>query len=521
MTQAVSPSAADLPGAGLWRWIGFAAMCGGMFMAVLDIQVVVTSLSVIETALKIGAERMSWVQTAYLIAEIIAIPLTGLLIRILTMRILFAGATLAFTLASIACALSFDFGSLIAARIVQGFAGGVLIPLVFAAVFLLFAERQRALATTLAGIVAVLAPTLGPIVGGWLTETASWHWLFLVNVVPGLVAAALGARHLPREVPRLNALRQFDFLSLTYLALALGALEIAIKDAPHDGWSSAWVLSLLAITITGGTAFIQRALAGPAPLVDITLLRDRHFAAACALSFALGAAMFGMVYLIPVFLAFVRGYGPLRIGEIMLVTGAAQLVMAPFAAQIEKRIDARLVTAAGFVLFATGLWLSAGDTRDTDYDGMFWPQVLRGAAMMLCLLAPTRIALGHLTPERIGDGSSLFNMMRNLGGAIGIALVDTVIFSRAPEHAEALMDKIRSGDAETLALVGLTPADIAGDPDPMTLMSIAPDIEQLSLVLAINEAWMLLAAVAVAGLAALVFTRGLPAPFRREESRPG
>ena len=210
-------------------------MCLGMFMAILDIQVVVTSLAVIQEALSIGADRMSWIQTAYLIAEIIAIPLTGLFIRTLGLKRTFIIALAVFTLASIACAISFDFTSLIAARVIQGFAGGVLIPLVFAAIFLLFPRGSQPFATTIASVVAVLAPTLGPIVGGWITETTSWHWLFLINVMPGIVAIAIAAVSFVPEQRDLARLRHLDWLSLACLALALAAFEIALKQAPDDG----------------------------------------------------------------------------------------------------------------------------------------------------------------------------------------------------------------------------------------------------------------------------------------------
>ena len=482
-------------------------MCLGMFMAILDIQVVVTSLAVIEKALDIGADRMSWVQTAYLIAEIIAIPLTGLFMRTLGLKRTFIIALTVFTLASIACALSFDFASLITARVVQGFAGGVLIPLVFAAVFLLFPRQSHVLATTIAGMVAVLAPTLGPIVGGWITETTSWHWLFLINVLPGIVAIAIAAMSFASERLDLARLRHLDWLSLTCLALALASFEIALKQAPDNGWASGTVLGLLGATLILGVAFIQRTLKGETPIVDITLLGRRNFAAGCVLSFALGLAMFGMVYLMPVFLSFVRGHGPLRIGEIMLVTGAAQLLMAPLAVQLEKHVDARLLTVIGFTLFALGLGLSMQQNADTDYNEMFWPQVIRGASIMLCLLAPTHIALAGLASHEIGDGSSLFNMMRNLGGAIGISLIDTVMFTRGPEHAEMLTDMLKAGDPATLDLFGLLPSDVEGGLDSMRLLDLMPDLEKQSLVLAINDAWMMLAAVALVGLVALLFVR--------------
>lgn len=487
-------------------------MCLGMFMAILDIQVVVTSLAVIQEALGIGADRMSWIQTAYLIAEIIAIPLTGLFIRTLGLKRTFIIALAVFTLASIACALSFDFASLIAARVIQGFAGGVLIPLVFAAVFLLFPRESQPLATTIAGMVAVLAPTLGPIVGGWITETTSWHWLFLINVLPGIVAIAIAVRSFAAEPRDLSRLSHLDWPALIALAGALAAFEIALKQAPDDGWLSGTVLGLLAATLILAGFFIQRSLSGATPIVDIRLLGRRNFAAGCVLSFALGAGLFGMVYLMPVFLSFVRGHGPLRIGEIMLVTGAAQLFMAPLAVQLERYVDARLLTVLGFTVFAVGLGLSMNQSADTDYNEMFWPQIIRGASVMLCLLAPTHIALSGLAAHEIGDGSSLFNMMRNLGGAIGISLIDTVMFARGPEYAEMLTDKLKAGDPATLDLFGLTPQDIEGGLDSMRLLDLMPDLEKQSLVMSINDAWMLLAAIVLVALLALLFIRKADVP---------
>src|ERR1700726_3046035 len=198
---------------GVATWSGFVLMCLGMFMAILDIQVVATSLPEIQFALEIPRDAMSWIQTAYLIAEIIAIPLTGWLTRVLTLRWLFVGSISLFTLASIGCAFSFDFATLIGFRVLQGFAGGTLIPAVFSAVFLLFPLRQHPIATTMAGIMAVLAPTVGPVVGGWITETWSWHWLFLINVAPGVLAAIATPLLLPRGKSRLADLATLDITS--------------------------------------------------------------------------------------------------------------------------------------------------------------------------------------------------------------------------------------------------------------------------------------------------------------------
>jgi DHA2 family multidrug resistance protein len=421
-------------------------MCVGMFMAILDVQIVATSLPTIQSDLGVRPDQMSWVQTSYLIAEVIAIPLTGPLTRLLGMRWLFVLAVSVFTLASIGCAASDSFAPLIAWRVLQGFSGGTLIPAVFSAVFLLFPVRQQGVATTLAGVLAVLAPTVGPIVGGWITGTFSWHWLFLVNVLPGLAVAVLGIWLLPRDPVRLAEARKLDFVALGLLALALATLEIGLKEAPQRGWASGVVLGLMALSLISAWGFITRVWRKAEPIVDLHSFADRRFALGCVLSFVLGIGLFGSVYLMPVFLAFVRGHDAIEIGTIMLVTGVAQLVMAPVAVALEQRLSARLLTASGFVVFAFGLGLSAYQTPQTDFADMFWPQVIRGLAIMFCLLPPTRLALGHLAPERVPNASGLFNLMRNLGGAIGLALIDTMIYGRVEHHSGAIIDGLRAGD---------------------------------------------------------------------------
>ncbi len=497
------------PGAATFA--GFAMMCLGMFMAILDVQIVVTSLPTIQSAVGVAPDQMSWVQTAYLIAEIVAIPLTGFLIRLLGMRVLFVVAVLVFTAASAGCAASSGFAGLISWRVLQGLSGGTLIPSVFSAVFLLFPFRLQGVTTTVAGVLAVLAPTLGPIAGGWITETYSWHWLFLINLVPGIIAAIGGWRFLPRNAIARDVLRQLDVLSLILLATGLAILEIALKEAPHRGWLSPLILALLVCSLIAGGGLFRRARRSAHPLVDLTLLTDRNFAIGSALSFILGVGLFGSVYLMPVFLAYVRGHGAFEIGTIMLVTGLAQLVTAPIAVALERRVDARLLTALGFLLFSTGLALSARQTIDTDFQGMIWPQLLRGSAIMFCLLPPTRLALGHLPPERVPDASGLFNLMRNLGGAIGLALIDTVIYGRAPAIDAAILDRLRAGDVQTATAIGIPPDMLAAGPaalnDPAIQSMIAPLINRAAFVETTNLAWGLIGGISLLTLLLLPLIR--------------
>jgi DHA2 family multidrug resistance protein len=510
MTPATKAKAAESVTASTWA--GFAMMCVGMFMAILDVQVVATSLATIQRALNIPQDQMSWVQTAYLIAEIIAIPLTGFLTRVLTMRWLFVIAVSVFTLASIACAASGGFATLIVSRIVQGFFGGMLIPTVFAAIFLLFPFRNQALATTIAGVLAVLAPTVGPVVGGWITETYSWPWLFLINVLPGVMTAIVASLLLPKEQPALDVARHLDWISLSLLALSLAALQVAIKEAPERGWTSSLIAALLVVSFVSGAGFVTKALGTTQPLVDLRVFKNRNFTAGCVLSFIVGMGLFGSIYLMPLFLAYVRGHGSLEIGKIILVTGIAQLAAAPLAVVLDQRYDERALTAIGFLMLGIGLGLSGVQTTSTDYDEMFWPQVVRGCATMLCILPSTRLALGLIAKANIPDASGLFNLMRNLGGAIGIAIIDTVIYSRAPVYSRNMIDRLSAGDTDLAKTLGIPLDVLAG-------LALAPDnsvvaelVSKAALVQAINNAWAFLA---VSVLAAIVIV-----PLARTTSQP-
>lgn len=507
-------NANEIPEAGLRTWAGFIFMCVGMFMAILDIQIVATSLPTIQNALDIGTDQMIWIQTAYLTAEIVAIPLTGFLTARLGMRWLFVSAVGVFTIASVGCSESQTFASLIVWRIIQGFAGGTLIPAVFSAVFLLFPPRSQGIATTIAGVAAVFAPTVGPIVGGWITETYSWHWLFRINVLPGIVAATGAAVTLRGVASNMRTARTVDAAALTLLAAGLTALQIGLKDAPSDGWLAPNVAALLIGFSVCAALFVWRTSRSAGPLVELRCFRDRNFAIGCALSFILGVGLFGSTYLMPFFLGLVREHDALRIGEIMLVTGIAQLIAAPVAVYLEQRVGARSLTVFGFALFAAGLLMSTNQTANTDFAEMLLPQVLRGVATMFCLLPPTRMALGRLSPELVADGSGLFNLMRNLGGAIGLALIDTTIFSRAATYGAAIVEELKAGNIQTAVRIGI-PRDafleqLGVPPDEFTQEMVRPLVERQALVQAINDAWLLIGVLTALAVILVFFVRPIP-----------
>ena len=489
-------------------WVGFTAMSIGMFMAILDIQIVASSLPEIQAGLGIALNQLSWVQTAYLIAEVVAIPLTGWLTRIMSTRGAFLTCICGFTAASLACAASNSFWSLIPARVLQGFCGGALIPLVFSAIFLMFEGLGRIRATLVAGLLAMLAPTLGPAIGGFITDRFSWHWLFLINVPPGIVVALLVGWAVDIDRADWRCFRSVDLLALPLLAVFLGSLQLVLKEAPHRGWDSTEALLLAGICIVCGSGVIRRSLRHPVPLIDLCAFRDRNFLVGCCFSFVLGIGLYGATFLLPVYLGLIRNYEALAIGEIMMVTGAAQLVMAPVATFLERRVDARLLIAAGYALLAVGLVGNGFMTFETDFWGLFWQQLVRGAAVMLCLLPSTALALSGFDPVHIPNASGLFNLMRNLGGAIGLALIDTVLEQRAPAHIAAIVARLQAGDASAARLVGLPTEHFTGVPigevDEATRSLVAPLVERAGLVAAFDDAWLLIGGMVVLSMLVLL-----------------
>ncbi|MES1200388.1 MAG: DHA2 family efflux MFS transporter permease subunit [Pseudomonadota bacterium] len=498
-------------------WIGFIAMCLGMFMAILDIQVVASSLTNIQTALHISADGLSWIQTAYLTAEVIAIPLTGWLSRALSLRWMFTAATAGFTLASIACALSGSAETLIALRIVQGFCGGMLIPAVFTSVFTLLPEKDRVLATTIAGAFAVIAPTIGPCIGGYLTQTYSWHWIFLINVMPGILVCILVARFVAPEKADWSELKRIDYLGILLTSVFLGALEILLKEAPKQHWRGLEVYALGATSLLALALAIWRCLVAKRPFVHLRRFGRLTFSLGCTLNFILGAGIYGSVYALALFLGLVRGHSPLEIGIIMLVSGVAQFIVAPFAAVLETKVWPKLLVFVGFATFGIGLFINGDATPSSDYAYLFWPQALRGAAVMLCLLPATRLALEGWSHDDTAEASALFNLVRNLGGAIGIAVIDTILQQRTPEHVDAIAAKLMHGDEATAQLVGI-PLDMframAGQPlDPSARALLQPMVERVALSEAFNDAWRAISAMFLVALLIAPFL-GNTAPAR-------
>jgi DHA2 family multidrug resistance protein len=486
-------------------WLGFTAMCLGLFMALLDIQIVSAALPRIAASLRTPLDELSWVQTSYLIMEVIAIALSGRLARALSTHRLFAGASLGFVVTSFGCGLSHDFVTLIVWRALQGYFAGTMIPTVFAAGYKMFPKALYTRAVLIAGLVAMLAPTIGPLLGGYVAEKLTWNWLFFINIPIGLAITAIVAAVVRVDTADPLAWRTIDVVAFVALTMGLAMLEVLLKVAPEDRWAAPRDYGLLLITAAGAVLFIRRCTNTREALVDLAPLRARGFAVACAYNFVLGIALFSSLYILPLFLGFVRFHTPLEIGEVMTVMGASQLLAAPVATLADRWLSAHWVAAIGFGLFAAGAFSNAFETPRTDFSGLLLPQILRGASLLICLLPITNVALDELPVEALSNASGLLNLMRNMGGAVGIGLVDTIVNIRPHAIATRLLGNLVKGDAATAAFVGLPKDLLAGvdiaHADPGDIAFVTPIIARAAATVAFNEAWMVIGGILVLSLA--------------------
>ncbi len=424
-------------------WLGFMAMVVGMFMAILDIQIVSASIAEIQAGLSAGPDEVAWVQTSYLIAEIVMIPLSGWLSRLLSTRYLFVASALGFAVFSALCATATSLNEMIVYRALQGFLGGAMIPTVFATTFLLFPPARRTGVSVLIGLTATLAPTIGPTLGGWLTQAMSWHWLFLINVPVGLAIAATVFAFMHLDKPDWSLWRRFDYIGLVLMALFLGSLEYVLEEGERAGWfEDETILLLTLVTLSAGTAFLWRMLTRPDPLVDLRAFGNRNFAFGSLFSLIMGIGLYGSVYVVPLFLGRVRGYDSMQIGEVMFATGVAMFLTAPIAGKLATKIDLRLQLAIGLLGFALSVWWMGHLTSQSSFADLFWPQALRGSAMMLLMVPINQIALGTMPPAQVKNAAGLYNLMRNLGGAFGLALINYLATTRYAAHALHLSEQV-------------------------------------------------------------------------------
>jgi len=497
-------------------WLAVFGATLGAFMAVLNIQIVNASLADIQGAIGAGIDDGGWISTSYLIAEIVVIPLSGWLAQVFSIRVYLLTNAILFLLFSAACALAQDLPQMIGLRALQGFSGGVLIPMAFTLIITLLPKAKQPVGLALFALSATFAPAIGPTIGGYLTENWGWQYIFYVNLVPGALMIGMLWYSLEAKPMQLSLLRGGDWPGVITMAIGLSALQTVLEEGNKDDWfGSAFIVRLSIIATIALALFLAIELTTKRPLLNLRLLARRNFGFGVLANFLLGVALYGSVFIMPVYLSRIQGYNAEQIGMVLAWTGLPQLVLIPLVPRLMKRFDPRLVIGVGFALFAASNFMNIYMTSDYGSDQLFWPNVVRAIGQALAFAPLSAIATAGIEHENAGSASGLFNMMRNLGGAVGIAMLQTFLTKREQYHSNVLMQSVSLlGQATRSRIEALTQYFIShgvidrADASRRAVVAIGHIVQKQAFILAFSDTFYLLgAALIVALMAALLLKK--------------
>jgi DHA2 family multidrug resistance protein len=506
--QAKAPS-------GTRMWIAVIGATLGAFMAVLNIQIVNASLADIQGAIGAGIDDGGWISTAYLIAEIVVIPLSGWLAQVFSLRIYLLTNAILFLVFSCACAFAENLGQMIVLRAIQGFSGGVLIPMAFTIIITFLPKAKQPIGLALFAVSATFAPAIGPTIGGYLTENWGWQYIFYVNLVPGALMVAMLWFSLDESPMKLSMLRQGDWPGIATMAIGLSALQTALEEGNKDDWfGSQFIVNLSATAVVALTAFVGIELTTARPLLNLRLLVRRNFGFGILANFLLGIALYGSVFILPVYLSRIQGYNSEQIGMVLAWTGIPQLALIPLVPRLMKRFDVRFIIAIGFALFAASNFMNVHMTGDYATDQLFWPNIVRAVGQALAFTPLSAIAAAGIEKENAGSASALFNMMRNLGGAMGIAALQTFQSKREQYHSNVLTQSVSVfSEATRVRIDQLTHYFLThGVSDPATaaakaIVAVGGRVRQQANIMAFSDTFYLLGVALVVALIATLLLK--------------
>lgn len=427
----------------LKTWIGVMGTILGAFMAVLDIQITNASLKDIQAALGATLEEGSWISTAYLVAEIVVIPMTGWLSQVFSFRrYLLVNAAL-FTFFSMCCAWAWDLNSMIWFRALQGFTGGILIPMSFTFLLTNLPPKKQPIGLALFALTATFAPSIGPTLGGWLTENYGWQYVFYLNLIPGMLLLTAVWYAVDPKPMQLELLKQGDWWGIISMAIGLGCLQVVLEEGSRKDWfSSDLIVRLSIISAIFLATFFWIELTRDRPFINLRLLTRRNFGLATIVNVSLGVGLYGSVFILPLYLGQIQQYNAMQIGEVIMWAGVPQLFIVPLVPKLMQRIDMRVMIGVGVSLFAVSCFMNASMTHDTGIDQLRWSQLVRAMGQPLIMVPLSTIATAGMEKHEAGSASGLFNMMRNMGGSIGIAALATLVTQREQFHSNRLGESV-------------------------------------------------------------------------------
>ena len=454
-------------------WIVAVAVMFATFMEVLDITVVNVSLPHIAGSLSASVNEATWTLTSYLVANAIVLPLTGWLANYFGRKRLLISSVIGFTVASFLCGLAPNLSYLIVFRIVQGATGGCLQPLSQAVLLEAFpiSDRGKAMAFWALGI--VVAPMLGPVIGGWLTDNYSWRWVFYVNVPIGIISVVMCTLYLfdPPYIRR-RISESVDYWGLGLLAVGIGALQIVLDKGQEADWfGSRWVVDLLIIALVALTVFVIHELRSRHPVVDLRVLKTPTYGTGVLLLAVTAFGLFGSMVMIPIMLQTLLGYPAVDAGIAMFPRGLGAFLMMPVVGVLLgwRWIDSRKLVACGAIGVATAMYFLSRLNLNMGYWDIFWPQLLQGLMTAWIFVPLTTITMDPIPLEGMGNATSIFNLMRNIGGSIGIATVTTLQVRSMQAHINLLGANVTPFNSTAQSMVSrLRASFIAKGSDPVT-----------------------------------------------------
>ena len=507
--------AADPNRASLITWIAVLAAMIGSFMAILNIQITNASLLNIEGGIGTGVDNGSWISTSYLIGEIIVIPLTDYLSRVFSFRRYMIASAALFAAFSVACSFTHDLPSMIAMRGLQGFAGGVLIPMAFTLVLTKLPKSQQPVGLAIFALSVTFAPAIGPTIGGYLTENYGWRTIFFVNVIPTAVMVSALYLTLERQPMQLKLLKEGDWAGIFTMAIGLSALQTVLEEGNKDDWfASPFILRLAVIALVSLSLFIWIELSTEKPLIRLRLLKGRNFGIGTIAVTLLGFALFGSVYILPAYLGQAQGYNSEQIGAVLAWTGLPQLILIPLVPIMMRRFDTRYIAFTGLIIFAYSSFMNTAMSPDYAGDQLWIPNIVRAIGQAMVLTPLTSVTTGDIAPQDAAAASGISNMLRNLGGAIGTAVLATVITKREQFHSNIIGQSVTLGREEVRnRIADLTDYFMAhGVPDPaaarqQAIAALGQSVKHQALVMGFSDTFAVLGVVLVLAAIAVLLTR--------------
>lgn len=491
-------------------WIAVMSAMLGAFMAVLDIQITNSSLKDIQGALSATLEEGSWISTSYLVAEIIMIPLTAWLVQLLSARRLAVWVSIGFLISSLLCSMAWSLESMIVFRALQGFTGGALIPLAFTLTLIKLPEHHRAKGMALFALTATFAPSIGPTLGGWLTENWGWEYIFYINVPPGLLMIAGLMYGLDKKAPHWELLKSTDYAGIVTLAMGLGCLQVFLEEGHRKDWlESQLIVGLGSVALISLVLFVILQLSRDNPLINLRILRERNFGLTSIASVGMGLGLYGSIYLLPLYLAQIQNYNALQIGEVIMWMGIPQLFLIPLVPKLMKVISPKWLCAIGFALFGISSFYSGVLNPDFAGEQFNHIQIVRALGQPLIMVTISLIATAYIQPQDAGSASSLFNILRNLGGAIGIALLATLLDSRAKTYFDYLREALVPGNAAVDERLSLLTEQLGSQ--QAALAKLSEITHQQATIMAYNDAFHFVGLALAISMLAVLLTRKLPA----------